>query len=33
LVPPPALPPPEDHADIPGMENLPEGFTGFDEDW
>ena len=33
LVPPPALPPPKDHADTPGMENLPEGFTGFDEDW
>lgn len=31
----PALPPPEPEPPqpAPGMENLPEGFNGFDEDW
>jgi cytoskeletal protein CcmA (bactofilin family) len=26
-------PPPADYEVSPGMENLPEGFSGFDEDW
>lgn len=33
LSPPPAQAPPDDHVPAPGMENLPEGFTGFDDDW
>ena len=33
LSPPPARSTEEDYFPPPGMDNLPEGFTGFDEDW
>jgi cytoskeletal protein CcmA (bactofilin family) len=33
LSPPPTPALPDDRAAAPGMENLPEGFKGFDEDW